>query len=388
MRLEASWPSFGGPNPGITLQEIQHHPDLCSDDHAYPTPHPSEPSLSHPYPYPSQITMSPRATEQPPPADIAVPALSEDEGTHDSASDDEHAGPSDVGHASSPSRLRSQRHAPPASPKASRSPTTPAPARIRKRAPQNRRTSRRPSRGSASSAATAAWPPTSGGRAGKHACPQCGVTAASAAALARHVAGEHTRPFTCSFALYGCRADFGARNEWKRHVTSQHLKLGFWRCDWPQCHPASKSAGEQSNNESAPAAAGAASSDAEGEEELVFNDFNRKDLFVQHVRRMHGPPKAAPAAAHAAFRPTVAAAAQRCFVPLRTLPPEARCGFCADMVFRGPNAWEARMEHVGKHLEAGAAAAAWVEDVPLREWLVAEGLVEGSAERGWKLVGL
>ena len=394
IRSGVSWPSFGGANPGITLQEIQHQPDLCSDDHAYPTPNPSEPSPSYPYPYPSQISMSPGAVEEPPPTDIALPALSEDDGTHDSASDDGHDSPADASGAP-PSTPRPRRHAPPPpSPRASRKPAAaPAPARVKKRAPQNRRTNRRPSRGSGASTA-AGRPAPASGRAGKNPCPHCDATAASPAALHRHVAAEHTRPFTCAFALYGCRADFGARNEWKRHVASQHLKLGFWRCDWDKCRP---DAPHRPDGTAAAAADGDDDDDDDDDVGLVFNDFNRKDLFVQHVRRMHGPAKHAPAADHAAFRPRVAAATQRCFVSMRTLPPEARCGFCAaeraakgeeEVVFRGPNAWELRMEHVGKHLEAGTGVGAWVEDVPLRDWLVEEGLVEGSEERGWRLVGL
>ncbi|EZF70942.1 hypothetical protein H105_06858 [Trichophyton soudanense CBS 452.61] len=41
------------------------------------------------------------------------------------------------------------------------------------------------------------------------------------------------RIFTCVFAPYGCTSSFASKNEWKRHVLSQHLQLGFYRCD--QC---------------------------------------------------------------------------------------------------------------------------------------------------------
>ena len=65
------------------------------------------------------------------------------------------------------------------------------------------------------------------------------------------------RAFPCTFATYGCPSTFTSKNEWKRHVQTQHMRLGFWRCDQcPDVH-------------------------------CKPNDFNRKDLFIQHVRRMH-----------------------------------------------------------------------------------------------------
>ena len=84
-------------------------------------------------------------------------------------------------------------------------------------------------------------------------------------------------------------------------------------------------------------------------------------------------------------------------MPLRSLPPEAHCGFCAsespakETIFRGPTAWEARMEHVGRHLEAGRgqeSAGYWVEDEVLKRWLIDEELVTGSEQTGWRLVGI
>ncbi|KAL8993682.1 MAG: hypothetical protein Q9169_006159, partial [Polycauliona sp. 2 TL-2023] len=61
--------------------------------------------------------------------------------------------------------------------------------------------------------------------------PHCTQTFPSASALSKHVLSIHTRPFTCSFARYGCKSTFGAKNEWKRHVSSIHLSLGIYRCD-------------------------------------------------------------------------------------------------------------------------------------------------------------
>jgi len=79
--------------------------------------------------------------------------------------------------------------------------------------------------------------------------------------LRKHIAAAHTRPFPCAFSFAGCTSTFGSKNEWKRHIASQHLCLTFYRCSsCPQ-------------------------STVEGK----GNEFNRKDLFTQHLRRMHAP---------------------------------------------------------------------------------------------------
>ncbi|KPI44897.1 uncharacterized protein AB675_2514 [Cyphellophora attinorum] len=70
----------------------------------------------------------------------------------------------------------------------------------------------------------------------------------------------------CPFHAFACPAVFPSKNEWKRHTLSQHLRLGFYRCSLGSCaidHPSGVT-------------------QARG-----YNDFNRKDLFVQHLRRMH-----------------------------------------------------------------------------------------------------
>ena len=61
--------------------------------------------------------------------------------------------------------------------------------------------------------------------------------------------GENGTPriFTCSFAPYGCQSTFVSKNEWKRHVTSQHLQLGFYRCDVGKCSINSQSATSNQN---------------------------------------------------------------------------------------------------------------------------------------------
>ena len=73
--------------------------------------------------------------------------------------------------------------------------------------------------------------------------------------------------------------------------------------------------------------------------------------------------------------------AVRCNKKLRSAPQHSSCIFC-DAKFEGPNSWEERMEHVGRHMEAArkrnevvAEPSDWREDEPVREWLLDEGLV-------------
>lgn len=198
---------------------------------------------------------------------------------------------------------------------------------------------------------------------------------------------EANRPFLCPLAPYGCSGTFTSKNEWKRHIHSQHLPTGFWRCD--MCP-----------------------------ERARPNDFNRKDLFTQHLRRMHASLPLTPhsqqsqsqpqtprtptspsarrqsaaaqrrrssGAASAANASTAATGApsgpdneefenaleevrQRCWIQLRDTPQHLSCVFCnhsgrsgqpqspnqnpTEVLFRGPTGTEEWLEHVGKHLAA------------------------------------
>jgi len=132
---------------------------------------------------------------------------------------------------------------------------------------------------------------------------------------------------------------------------------------------------------------------------MGHNDFNRKDLFTQHIRRMHSPPNPADADA---FDATLESIRQRCWKSLRSPPPRSSCGYCLspssssdtpehqpgkEITFSGPASWDDRMEHVARHLEQGTAADEEREDVRLQEWMVGEGLLE-RVGGGWRVVGV
>jgi hypothetical protein len=173
---------------------------------------------------------------------------------------------------------------------------------------------------------------------------------------------ETPRAFLCPLAPYGCKSAFNAKNEWKRHAMTQHFRMGFWRCD--QC----------TESPDRP------------------NDFNRKDLFVQHVRRMHPTNTVVPAPNNSKKKgraqdkvATVEAAlnniAERCYQLTHSAPESCCCVFCEE-TFEGEGAMESRTEHVGKHMESRrkegldpVAVGDWREDKELESWLLLHGMI-------------
>lgn len=189
---------------------------------------------------------------------------------------------------------------------------------------------------------------------------------------------HRTPSFPCPLSPYGCPSTFSAKNEWKRHAATQHFRLGFWRCD--QCTPSSRP-----------------------------NDFNRKDLFVQHVRRMHSSATKKPSYANnnnngsgskkkkqqprshaeiSTVEATLNEAAERCYRRVREAPERCCCVFCPEE-FEGEGGLERRMEHVGKHLESHGkmgselvAIGEWGEDEELEGWMKQHGVVVRTKKGG------
>lgn len=175
-------------------------------------------------------------------------------------------------------------------------------------------------------------------------CKTCSSSFKDNASLQRHIAKEHTRAFTCVFSFGGCEATFGSKNEWKRHVQSQHTNFTAWVCKIGTCgQPTHKN----------PVTANGIGAGAKGVE------FNRKDLFTQHVRRMHTPIKVKKAGQpNAPFEEYLKKLQTSCLVQKRRAPTRLNCPAqgCTQK-FEGSNCWDERMEHVGKHLEKMVAGA-------------------------------
>ncbi|OAL44170.1 hypothetical protein IQ07DRAFT_254958 [Pyrenochaeta sp. DS3sAY3a] len=181
---------------------------------------------------------------------------------------------------------------------------------------------------------------------------------------------EDKRPFPCPLASYGCNSNFSSKNEWKRHVSTQHIKLSYWRCDL--CTP---------------------TTDPNDDNTFYHNDFNRKDLFTQHLRRMHAAPKDSNSRNQKQYPVTednLQEHQSRCLLVLRSPPQQSTCLFC-HMTFSGPTSWDDRMEHVGRHLEKDRKTGAdmldpiqWNTDQDLEQYLVEEGLI--VTEKGsWRI---
>ncbi|TGO87136.1 hypothetical protein BPOR_0247g00010 [Botrytis porri] len=129
-------------------------------------------------------------------------------------------------------------------------------------------------------------------------CKQCTTTVfKDTPTLQRHIASAHSRAFICVFNFAGCESTFASKNEWKRHVSSQHLNFQAWVCTLGSCgkvplssHSGSGSAmrkgGEENPNSNLN---GNVKVNAPGYGEVKGAEFNRKDLFTQHLRRMHAP---------------------------------------------------------------------------------------------------
>lgn len=216
-------------------------------------------------------------------------------------------------------------------------------------------------------------------------CTDCNLTFRDLPTLQKHIKSEHTRPLLCVFHYAGCTSRFASKNEWKRHVASQHLALRYWICTEGTC---GQTRGPSTR-------ARAASLPAFG------SIFNRKDLYTQHIRRMHLAPEGSPVLGAGSKKPVPSeiedrmrelqanAARTRCALPRFMLCPAQGC----PSEFHGPNAWDDRMEHVACHLERAAAGEeppvifGGPSDWTLSDWAASEGVnVTRQTSSGvWKL---
>ncbi|KAM5353639.1 hypothetical protein ACJ41O_000289 [Fusarium nematophilum] len=181
--------------------------------------------------------------------------------------------------------------------------------------------------------------------------------------LRKHIAAAHTRPFPCAFSFAGCMSTFGSKNEWKRHIASQHLCLQYYRCS------------------SCP------HSTAEGK----GNEFNRKDLFTQHLRRMHAPFQIKRAIAkgdsklQTEWDTHVKEMQQSCLVQRRLPPQRSACPKQGcQSVFEGPSSWDEWTEHVGRHMEKGEGGRLGVDSL-LAQWALDERIIERKPDGEYRL---
>jgi uncharacterized C2H2 Zn-finger protein len=276
--------------------------------------------------------------------------------------------------------------------RASRSPSTshgrPTGVNTDKRSRRRRSPATKPTRPLKNTSAPAAPFPPRGIIAahnnGTTGCPQCENSFKDDAALQKHIKTQHNRPFICYFQYAGCSSTFATKNEWKRHVVSQHLALNYWLCTHGEC---ARTTGPSTHKRSI---------------SLPTHGciFNRKDLYTQHVRRMHAPAEVKRAMKNKKAVPMPewdeqlknmqeAAQQERCQLPSYMTCPVSNCG----SEFRGKTAWDDRMEHVARHLErAVAGEEAPVQfggdsDPSLTRWAESPevAVVQRTANGGWEL---
>ncbi|KAI1140401.1 hypothetical protein F5Y05DRAFT_411457 [Hypoxylon sp. FL0543] len=197
------------------------------------------------------------------------------------------------------------------------------------------------------------------GTKGNFCCTECTKTVSfkDENGLQNHIKKQHTRPFICVFGFAGCSSTFASKNEWKRHCASQHLVLNYWICQQDQCSKVSSRAAPARNRSTLPCAQSTSLSTLPR-----GTIFNRKDLYTQHLRRMHIPPslkkqvkqrKPSPEWEARERQHQDQAKRTRC-----DLPSHMRCpAFGCNARFDGPNAWDDRMEHVARHLEKAATGS-------------------------------
>ena len=222
-------------------------------------------------------------------------------------------------------------------------------------------------------------------------CAHCPSLFPSDSTLKKHVLSTHTRPFICTFQRYGCNATVGSKNEWKRHINVQHLHLETWRCDLDACASpittANGASGQEKYKTSTPSSAVPPSLGKKAHPaEAQYHDFDRKDLFTQHIKRMHAPAASASHTEKVAFDASIPEIQDRCHRQLRSPPPQSRCPYCPDKVFEGSGSWTERLEHVGKHLEKNDVNKEEEgEDEELRSWMMEQGFMEWKVHTGYKV---
>lgn len=199
-------------------------------------------------------------------------------------------------------------------------------------------------------------------------CRNCKVIFKDTTTLQRHVESSHPRAFTCVFNFAGCGSTFASKNEWKRHVSTQHLNFHSWICDLDTC-------GKIHNDPSSPKSSGSGPSSR-------GTTFNRKDLFTQHLRRMHIGRKHQNKQKPADMEERIKELQNICRQVNRHGPKTLKCPVVeCGATFGGNKCWDDRMEHVAKHLEKstgtrGSSSVKHDNDGLLVSWALKEGIIE------------
>lgn len=196
------------------------------------------------------------------------------------------------------------------------------------------------------------------------------------------VSKEHKHP--CVFAFMGCTSLWKSKNEWKRHAMTQHLLLESYCCrlckrdDSAAANGSAKGKGKLGKN--------TAWMMIDGQMGQVFN---RKDLFTQHVKRMHAATftkqcgkTGNSARDKKAFEDWIKAQQEK--ARFRTgrealntsVCPKPGCG-CK---FNGQKGWDDRLEHIWKHFDVEGTCDFDIGGGGMRLWAANNHFVVNSGD--------
>ena len=172
---------------------------------------------------------------------------------------------------------------------------------------------------------------------------------------------SHTcKPLLCLFDFAGCDARFRGKNEWKRHIQTQHIGSVSYVC--PLCHT---------------------------------KEFCRKDLFSQHYQRMHLLTESTPSATLKDFSLDMVAKLKAAQVEAykTNLQIIISCTKCpvpsCEYRFPETDSWAMCLEHVARHLENPHSSKKGQNKPRFTpetlQSFVNMDILERLAEGGWKL---
>ena len=200
-------------------------------------------------------------------------------------------------------------------------------------------------------------------------CLTCNKYFDTSTKLHKHIRKEHDRPYPCIFSLYGCNSVFGTKNEWSRHIKVQHFRLETWRCNIDECEKCGR---DEDHALLPPASKGK-------------SEYDRKDLFLNHVRRCHKDQYPQPGIVEG---PRATAyeeqAQQQCHLTLRAPPLQTSCPCCPGTTW---TEFDLRLEHIGKAMESNEKAHEGFHDPLLESYMIHEGLLLWHDSGRWFLTG-
>lgn len=208
--------------------------------------------------------------------------------------------------------------------------------------------------------------------------------------MTAQVSKEHRHP--CVFAFAGCNSLWKSKNEWKRHAMTQHLVLESYCCRLCKRDDSTTANGSSA---SASHAKGKGKSSkntawmmADGQMGQVFN---RKDLFTQHVKRMHeatftkqcGGKSGNQPRDKKAFEDWIKAQQEEARFNTGRVAlhdsycPKEGCG----VKFGGKKGWDDRLEHIWKHLDVEGTCDFDIGGGGMRDWAKDNGIVVSYGDR-------